>query len=113
MVIGFIVVSLIALGLGAGVLFLTMRVNALARPLEEARAQLALLSTEREALRANNAALAKQMQDAAAEDQKKISWLDHQEREITWLRSELEKRPKVTRKTYKVLTLGVKWTGKT
>jgi hypothetical protein len=90
-----------------------MRVNALARQLDEGRAQIASASTERESLRAGNAALVKQMQDAAAEDQKKISWLDHQEREITWLRSELEKRPKVTRKTYKVLTLGVKWTGKT
>jgi hypothetical protein len=39
--------------------------------------------------------------------------LDHQQQEIEWLRAELEKRPKVTRKTYKILTLGVKWTGKT
>lgn len=50
---------------------------------------------------------------ALEEDAKKANWLDAQEQDIGWLRAELEKRPKVSRKTYKVLTLGVKWTGKT
>jgi hypothetical protein len=45
--------------------------------------------------------------------EQKDTWLDHQQQEMAWLRAELEKRPKITRKTYKILTLGVKWTGKT
>jgi hypothetical protein len=54
-----------------------------------------------------------QFVSVAEEDTKKAGWLDAQQQEIDWLRAELEKRPKVSRKTYKVLTLGMKWTGKT
>lgn len=71
------------------------------------------LRAELEKHRSSNMVLAKRLDEAAAEDKKKTGWLDHQEQEMTWLRAELEKRPKVTRKTYKVLTLGMKWTGKT
>lgn len=49
----------------------------------------------------------------ALERREKEEFLDHQEKEIDWLRQELEKRPKVSRKTYKILTLGVSGTGKT
>jgi hypothetical protein len=73
-----------------------------------------------EALEAQNQDLSAQLQNARGEagsvrgeDEKKAIWLDHQQQEIDWLRAELEKRPTVTRKTYKVLTLGMKWTGKT
>ncbi|MFO0756102.1 MAG: GTPase domain-containing protein [Byssovorax sp.] len=58
-------------------------------------------------------ALKRQLAAASEKDTEKAGWLDHQQQEIDWLRAELEKRPKVTRKTYKILTLGVKWTGKT
>lgn len=71
------------------------------------------LRAELEKHRSSNLMLAKRLDEAAVEDKKKTGWLDHQEQEMTWLRAELEKRPKVTRKTYKVLTLGMKWTGKT
>ena len=57
--------------------------------------------------------LTAKLEEAYNEDQKKVGWLDAQQQEIAWLRAELEKRPKVTRKTYKILTLGMKWTGKT
>jgi hypothetical protein len=49
----------------------------------------------------------------ATERRDKEEFLDQQDRDIEWLRAELEKRPKVTRKTYKILTLGVSGTGKT
>lgn len=49
----------------------------------------------------------------ATERREKEEFLDHQDREIEWLRTELEKRPRVSRKTYKILTLGVSGTGKT
>lgn len=39
--------------------------------------------------------------------------LDHQERENAWLRDQLEQRPYITRRIYKVLTVGVRSTGKT
>jgi GTPase SAR1 family protein len=51
---------------------------------------------------------------AAADDDKiKREWLDHMEQEINYLRRELEMRPKLTRKIYKILTLGIKSAGKT
>jgi hypothetical protein len=113
MLIGLIIVVLIAVGLGVWFVIFAKQANEVMQQLSVVRSELGALQAERENLRAGHAALMKQLQDAAAEDQKKVGWLDHQEREITWLRAELEKRPKVTRKTYKVLTLGVKWTGKT
>jgi len=113
MVYGLIVVVLIAVGLGVWFAIFAKQANEVVQQLAAVRSEVAALQAERENFRANSAVLAKQLQDAAAEDQKKVGWLDHQEREIAWLRAELEKRPKVTRKTYKILTLGVKWTGKT
>ncbi|UQA61381.1 serine/threonine-protein kinase [Polyangium aurulentum] len=47
------------------------------------------------------------------EDQKKIGWLAAAHEENTWLRTELERRPKLHRKKYRILTLGMKATGKT
>jgi GTPase SAR1 family protein len=57
--------------------------------------------------------LSGQVEKLTEENKQKEGWLDHQQQENDWLRAELEKRPKVTRKTYKVLTLGMKATGKT
>ncbi len=70
-------------------------------------------NTQIEPLRSQAAHLSKKLDEAYAEDKQKVTWLDHQQQEIDWLRVELEKRPKVHRKTYKILTLGVKGTGKT
>jgi hypothetical protein len=54
-----------------------------------------------------------QLVQTQAESKQKESWLDNQQQDIDFLRAELEKRPKIVRKTYKVLTLGMKATGKT
>jgi hypothetical protein len=64
-------------------------------------------------LEAQNRDLAARLDAARVEDEAKAKWLDHLQQENDWQRDELEKRPNVTRKTYKVLTLGMKWTGKT
>jgi hypothetical protein len=48
-----------------------------------------------------------------ADAQQRASWLRHQDDEIKWLRSELDVRPRLVRKTFKILTLGIKGTGKT
>src|SRR5262249_41261442 len=86
------------------------------RRLQTAQSQAMTLSRNADAGHAAEARatqLEAQLKAVAAEDAKKTDWLDAQQQESDWLRAELEKRPKVTRKTYKVLTLGVKWTGKT
>ncbi len=64
-------------------------------------------------LEAQSREVAIQLDEARAQDTQKAGWLDHQQTEIEWLRGELEKRPKISRKVYKIITLGVKWTGKT
>jgi hypothetical protein len=48
-----------------------------------------------------------------ADAQQRSSWLKHQDDEIKWLRGELDIRPRLVRRTFKVLTLGIKGTGKT
>ena len=99
------------------------QVAALNRSLDAARAAEAraaeldarnrVLEARAREVEARHQDLGLQLSAVADEDTKKAGWLDAQQQEIDWLRAELEKRPKVTRKTYKVLTLGVKWTGKT
>jgi hypothetical protein len=88
----------------------TERADAAQRQAEVTAGQLA--SSRHQAATAQSA-LTGQIQTLQEENRQKEGWLDHQQQEITWLRAELEKRPKVTRKTYKVLTLGAKATGKT
>ncbi len=130
------------LGLGAALAVMARKLSDMRQQLEASRGEfesaqmqlvdaqghyLALQGSSRaayepriEALEARNLELSAQLQEARSEagsvrgeDEKKAGWLDHQQQEIDWLRAELEKRPTVTRKTYKVLTLGMKWTGKT
>lgn len=57
--------------------------------------------------------LERENQRLAEDNEQKSRWLSSQEQEAAWLRAELEHRPRITRKTYKILTLGVKYTGKT
>ncbi len=66
----------------------------------------AVLQQEVEVLRAEKVV------SAADEEQHKV-WLDNQQAEIICLRRELATRPRITRKVYKILTLGVSSTGKT
>jgi hypothetical protein len=115
-----ILALLIAATLGVLAALMATRANTLTQQLHAARAeienlqgQLVAVKGQVQSLQANSMALSTKLEEAIAEDQKKIGWLDHQQQEIAWLRVELEKRPKVTRKTYKILTLGMKWTGKT
>jgi hypothetical protein len=54
-----------------------------------------------------------QFEQLEEENQKKEGWLENQQHEIDFLRDELAKRPMVTRKSYRIFTLGMKGTGKT
>ena len=57
--------------------------------------------------------LERRLSDALSELKRRASWLDHQEDDIKWYKKELVNRPRLVRKTYKILTLGIKGTGKT
>lgn len=74
--------------------------------LTQARQQIA-------AMQGAQAQISAELVRAQEENKQKESWLDNQQQDIDHLRAEMEKRPKVVRKTYKILTLGMKATGKT
>ncbi|MBK8253082.1 MAG: hypothetical protein IPK82_10475 [Polyangiaceae bacterium] len=134
-----IIVGLLAVGLAIGAIVLALQNSKLKTQLDDAqtaardnrqqsdalRSQLAAVENERrrfqlaleEEQRTAQMQLARLQESAKSaldnERQEKEEFLDHQEQELKWYREELEKRPKITRKTYKILTLGVSGTGKT
>lgn len=129
-----VILAVVAALLAIGMTYQALRASKLAQMLSGSESRAAVLRGEVEKLKTSARALAKEVEDlhrdiegrkgdmevlvrqfeeVSQDDEKKVGWLDHQEKEIAWLRAELERRPKITRKTYKVLTLGVKWTGKT
>ncbi len=129
-----IILTLIAAGLAGGMTLMGMRASEARQKLEEAgrhiqtllaqlealkgqlegaRGQDAAFRRQLETLQSSNDELNKELETIRAGDSQKTGWLDHQQEEINWLRAELEKRPQITRKIYKILTVGVKWTGKT
>lgn len=81
--------------------------------LASAQAQLTQARQQIASLQGAQAHVAAELAKVREESRQKESWLDNQQQDIDHLRAELEKRPKVIRKTYKVLTLGMKATGKT
>jgi hypothetical protein len=101
-----ILIALVAASLVGVLVLVGARASKLTLELEAAERKL-------EALRGEHRAFGARLAAAQEADKKKDGWLDHQEQEINWLHAELEKRPEITRKTYKILTLGVKATGKT
>ena len=50
---------------------------------------------------------------AEEEDQRKLGWLEAVEKDNEWQRAELEKRPRIVQKEYRILTLGIEASGKT
>jgi len=110
----FVVLSLLIMaGLGVGFALFATRAGEATRKLEEARSHVESLLQRLGVCETEKRALSQKLDEARSEDSKKGGWLDHQQEEINWLRGELEQRPKITRKVYKILTLGVKGTGKT
>lgn len=106
----------LALGFGGAVGALARRAHrdrVKLRGLEVGCADLGAVRGELERARIEQHALTRRVEDLLAEDQRKAEWLDTLERENDWYRQELEKRPKVTRKVYKILTVGISGTGKT
>lgn len=104
------------LGCGAGMAWLAARTALLKGQLRDAARQgeaLCRATAELDQLRAELAHDRESLGRAESEERQKVDWLDAQQREIEWLRRELDVRPKITQKRYKILTLGIKGTGKT
>ncbi|MDI1476400.1 GTPase domain-containing protein [Polyangium sp. y55x31] len=101
----FIIIGIIITALVVVLIVLGMRASKLTEELEAAE-------MKHQSLAAANRELQAQVTTLGAENQKKIGWLDHMEEELNWHKGELEKRPKLERKIYRILTLGMKATGK-
>jgi hypothetical protein len=108
------------ISLGVVALSLLLRSTEVSRKLQHAKNELeacqqraAVLHQEAAKLQQEVVVLRAEKLVSAEEDEQQKIWLDNQHADIVCLRSELEKRPRITRKTYKILTLGVSSTGKT
>ncbi|XXX72972.1 hypothetical protein WMF30_35520 [Sorangium sp. So ce134] len=104
------------LGCGAGMAWMAARTASLKGQLREAARHAEALrqaNAQLERLRAERHQEREALERAQGEERQKVEWLDAQQREIEWLRRELDVRPKITQKRYKILTLGIKGTGKT
>ncbi|WP_437837502.1 hypothetical protein [Sorangium sp. So ce1153] len=111
-----IVLGLIAVACGAGAVFLLIQATQLRRQLQDANQHIEALrqaKSQLDQVRSQYGQLQQSLDIARSEDRQKVDWLDAQQKEIDWYKSELESRPKITQKRYKILTLGIKWTGKT
>jgi hypothetical protein len=102
----FIFVGIIVAVLVALLFVIGLRASKLMEEMEPLEQRCKVLQSENGQLRA-------QISELDAEDKKKVGWLDGMEEELAWLRAELEKRPKLERKVYRILTIGIKATGKT
>ncbi len=81
--------------------------------LDGVRRELDGVRRELDTTRGDLDAARRQLTDISGDDKKKEDWLDHQEKELEWYKAELARRPKIVRRTYKILTLGISGTGKT
>lgn len=111
-----IFVSVVALaGLAAAAYFAIQNGRA-GRLLEKARQERLLLDDAQASLsstRQHADTLAREVEELRAENERKEEILDNLEKENEFLQHELEKRPTVTRRVYRILTLGISGTGKT
>ncbi|MDI3290291.1 hypothetical protein [Polyangium sp. 15x6] len=101
----FIIIGIIITALVVVLIVLGMRASKLTEELEAAE-------MKHQSLAGANRELQAQVTSLDADNKKKIGWLDHMEEELNWHKGELEKRPKLERKIYRILTLGMKATGK-
>jgi len=101
-----LLIALVAASVVGVLVLVGIRASKLAHELEEAERKI-------EALQGENHKLASDLATTRETERKQIGWLEHQEQLVRSLEAEIERRPRITRKTYRILTLGVKATGKT
>lgn len=75
--------------------------------------QLISAQSELQRLQAGNITLAQNLAESRASEAQQACQLENQEMTIRKQEAELARRPQIKRKVYKILTLGMKWTGKT
>jgi len=109
MLISIILIGVISTGFMAILLLVGMRASKLSRELEASQRNVAVLQGNVQALSSRLVAL----QEVDAKNVGLLGLLEHAEKHIAKLEADLDERPAITRKTYKILTLGVKATGKT
>ncbi|TKD09136.1 GTPase domain-containing protein [Polyangium fumosum] len=102
----FIIVGIIVAALVVFLVILGLRASKLNEELEQIEGKYEAAQLEIGTLKSRVATL-------ETEDQKKVGWLDGMEEELNWTKVELEKRPKIESRVYRILTLGMKATGKT
>jgi hypothetical protein len=100
-----IICTIIASALAIVMVVLYKRATNLAGELDTAEERNRLLGMQAKQTGAQIAAL-------EAEKKQLFDWLDHTDKELKWHKTELETRPKTDRKVYKILTLGIKASGK-
>lgn len=101
-----IVIALVAAALIGALIVVGMKVAKLGEELEQAELKLEGVQGERRALLGRIDA----MQEA---ERKMVGQLDNADQEIAHYREQLDMRPETKRKTYRILALGMKATGKT
>lgn len=101
----FVIIGIIITALVVVLIVLGMRASKLTEELEAAEMKCQQLDATTQQLKAKTAEL-------DTEVQKRNGWLDHMEQDLEWTKAELEKRWKIDRKVYRILTLGMKATGK-
>lgn len=105
MIAVFIIIGIIITALVVVLVVLGMRASKLTEELEAAEMKCQQLTATTQRLEAKTTEL-------DSEVKKRNGWLDHMEQDLEWHKGELERRPKIERKVYRILTLGMKATGK-
>jgi len=101
----FIIIGIIITALVVVLIILGIRASKLTEELESAE-------MKGQSLSAMNRGLEAKVAELDAEVKKRNGWLDHMEQDIEHYKADLEKRWKLDRKVYRILTLGMKATGK-
>jgi peptidoglycan hydrolase CwlO-like protein len=100
----FIIIGIIITALVVVLIVLGIRASKLTEELEA-------VEMKGQSLAAAKAALDAKVAELDTEVKKRNGWLDHMEQDLEHYKAELEKRPKIERKVYRILTLGMKATG--
>lgn len=101
-----VMIALVAAALIGVLVVVGMKASKLGEELEAAEHKI-------ESLQGECRALVDKIGVMREEDRKKVGLLDHADQEINHYREQLELRPETKRKPYKIITLGMKATGKT
>jgi GTPase SAR1 family protein len=101
-----VLIALVAASFVGVLALIGVRAARLTRELEEAEQKIESLTTA-------SSTIAGLLTAAQAAHKQTSGWFENSEQEVVWMKAEIARRPKITPKVYKILTLGIKATGKT